>query len=231
MSHLSPLDLLNPTNQTAQTDQSSQAQPKCKQIYAISEVNKYVKHLLDEDYSLTNIWISGEISNCKYYPSGHIYFTLKDPDAQIKAVMFNSYAAKLNVALRDGMNVLAKCQVGLYDKHGSYQANVFQIEEQGVGTLHEAFEKLKQTLYQEGLFEYKKTIPKYPSKIGIITSDKGAALQDILQIAARRNKSVPIYIYPAAVQGDSAKAQISEQIRRANRDLLVEFADVALHVV
>ncbi len=193
-----------------------------RRVISISQLNNYVRNMLEEDHLLSNVWVCGEISNCKQYPSGHIYFTLKDEGSSISAVMFNHNAKGLTFQFREGMSIFAKCSITIYVKEGRYQANVTEAERQGLGVLHERFEQLKHQLHAQGLFNYKKPIPKYPKSVGIITSHKGAALQDMLKVAARRNKNIPIYIYPASVQGELAKGQLVEQIRRANEDNLVD---------
>ncbi|OOO00611.1 MAG: exodeoxyribonuclease VII large subunit [Epulopiscium sp. Nele67-Bin004] len=187
-----------------------------KRVVPISDVNKYVADMLSQDFMLQNLWISGEVSGCKYYPSGHVYFTIKDEDATIKAVMFSQYVRNLSFRLEDGMKILARAKITVYDKTGSYQANVIEVEKQGIGTLYEAYEALRASLEKEGLFDNKRQVPKYPKSIGIITSKQGAALQDMLNVASRRNKNIPIYVYPASVQGQLAKAEIVRQIERAN---------------
>ncbi len=188
-----------------------------KRVISISDVNKYVADMLSQDFMLQNLWVSGEVSGCKYYPSGHVYFTIKDEDATIKAVMFSGYVRDLSFRLEDGMKIFARVKITIYDKTGSYQANVMEVEKQGIGTLYEAYEALKASLEKEGLFNNKRQIPKYPKSIGIITSKQGAALQDMLNVASRRNKNVPIYVYPASVQGQFATAEIVGQIERANK--------------
>ncbi|OOB77073.1 MAG: exodeoxyribonuclease VII large subunit [Epulopiscium sp. Nuni2H_MBin003] len=193
-----------------------------KKIISVTELNCYVTSILDEDYMLNSIWLSAEISNLKYHKSGHIYFTLKDENASINAVMFAKSAATLNFKLADGDKINARCKISLYEKTGAYQAYIFEIEKQGVGTLHESYEALKHKLNAQGLFDNKKPLPKYPQNVGIITSNTAAALFDILNVATRRNKSIPIYIYPAAVQGEVAKDELIQQIKRANRDNIVD---------
>lgn len=195
-----------------------------KKVISVLEVNKYVSSLLEEDYILSNLWISGEVSNCKYHHSGHIYFTIKDAGASISAVMFARDAKSLTVTLEEGTKIFAHARISLYQKTGTYQCYVSEIELQGMGELHEKFEKLKAKLNAEGLFDthYKKAIPKFPKKVGVITSHTGAAIQDILQVAKRRNPGIPVYIYPSHVQGEYAQAELIDAIRQANKDKLVD---------
>ena len=155
----------------------------------VTQVNTYIKALLDEDIHLKNIFIVGEISNfLHYFRSGHIYFTLKDENTQIKAVMFSSSASRLKFKPCDGMKVLCRGRISLYDKDGAYQLYVDDMQPDGIGSLTIAFEQMKEKLSKEGLFDdiYKKTIPKYPKKIGVATSDVGAAIEDIKNITKRR---------------------------------------------
>lgn len=195
-----------------------------RKVVTVSDVNRYVARLLDEDYVLSDVWLSGEISNCKYHQSGHIYFTLKDQGGSIQAVMFAKDAKKLEIQLEEGLKVYGRCRISLYEKTGIYQAYVNEIEKQGKGTLYEAFEKLKKALHSEGLFDeqYKKALPTFPKAVGVITSETGAAVKDILQVARRRNPGIPVYIYPTHVQGPLAAREMMTAIECANRDQLVD---------
>ncbi len=195
-----------------------------RKVVSVSDVNRYVARLLEEDYVLADVWLSGELSNCKYHQSGHIYFTLKDQSASIQAVMFARDADKLAIRLEEGLKVYARCRLSLYEKTGVYQAYVQEVEEQGKGTLYEAFEKLKKALAAQGLFEndHKQVLPKFPTAVGVITSPTGAAIKDILQVAKRRNPAIPVYIYPTQVQGPSAPMQMIQAIERANKDQCVD---------
>lgn len=195
-----------------------------RKIVAVSEINRYVSRLLEEDYLLSDVWLSGEVSNCKYHQSGHIYFTIKDPFGSLNAVMFAKDAATLEFVLKEGMKVYIRGRIALYEKTGQFQAYVWEIEKQGQGTLYEQFERLKKKLSDEGLFDtrYKKDIPTYPKKVGIITSATGAALQDIMQVARRRNNAIPLYIYPTHVQGEYAVDELIAAIKKANEDALVD---------
>ncbi|MDA3733766.1 exodeoxyribonuclease VII large subunit [Niameybacter massiliensis] len=195
-----------------------------RKIVAVSEINRYVSRLLEEDYLLSDVWLSGEVSNCKYHQSGHIYFTIKDPFGSLNAVMFAKDAATLDFILKEGLKVYVRGRIALYEKTGQFQCYVWEIEKQGQGTLYEQFERLKGKLSDEGLFDphYKKAIPTYPSKVGIITSATGAAIQDILNVAKRRNNAIPLYIYPTHVQGEYATLELIAAIERANKEKLVD---------
>lgn len=195
-----------------------------RKIVSVWEVNHYVSRLLEEDYMLGDLWLQGEVSNCKYHHSGHVYFTIKDERAGINAVMFERDASKLNFRLTEGMKIFARVRITIYEKTGGYQAYVFDIEKQGMGVLYERFEALKQSLSKQGLFDekYKKMIPAFPQKVGVITSITGAALQDMRQVAARRNPSIPLYIYPTHVQGEYAVSEIVAAIQTANEEKKVD---------
>lgn len=195
-----------------------------RKAVTVSELNKYVGRLLEDDFMLRDLWIKGEVSNCKYHHSGHIYFTIKDKASSISAVMFERDAKKLTFKLAEGTKIYAKARITLYEKTGSYQAYVSLVELQGIGLLYEKFEKLKQKLLEEGLFDqqHKKKIPVFPKKVGLITSITGAAVKDILQVAKRRNSSIPIYIYPTHVQGEYAEKEIIQAIKKANEDKIVD---------
>jgi exodeoxyribonuclease VII large subunit len=195
-----------------------------RKVVSVSKVNYYVARLLEEDYILSDLWISGEISNCKYHQSGHIYFTLKDEKAALNCVMFQRDAQTVDFLLEDGLKVTLRAGLTLYEKTGSYQAYVKTIEREGLGDLYEKFEKLKKQLAQEGLFDedYKKELPEFPKRVGVVTSATGAAIKDILHVAKNRNPGIPIYIYPAHVQGENAVPDMIRQIERANKDKLVD---------
>lgn len=184
-------------------------------VLSVTQVNTYIKALLDEAMPLRSIYICGEISNfLHYYKSGHMYFTLKDEKSQIKAVMFASYADKLKFTPQDGMMVICYGRISAYEKDGTYQLYVQDMQPQGVGALAIAFEQLKSKLGDEGLFDeqYKKPIPKYPSKIGVATSNMGAAVQDIKNVLGRRYPLAEVVIVPTIVQGDSAPEDIAKAI-------------------
>ena len=190
-----------------------------RKVYPVSAVNRYVKQLLQQDMILSGLWVSGEISNYKRHSSGHLYFTLKDRDGSIAAVMFAGDARTLNFRPQDGMQVQVQGYISLYEKTGQYQLYARRMEEQGSGQLYQAFEALKQKLQAQGLFEAerKKPIPKYPRKIGIVTSPTGAAIRDMVQIAKRRYPGIQLVLYPTLVQGLDAAPTIVAGIRRLDR--------------
>ncbi len=190
--------------------------------YTVSQVNGYIKNLISSDYLLKNIVIRGEISNCKYHSMGHIYFTLKDEASSMPCVMFKgSIPNGLKFRLEDGQAVLITGSVNVYERDGRYQlyANKILLADDGKGKLAEEFEKLKIKLYEEGLFEFeiKKPIPKHPKAVGIVTAKTGAAIQDIMNIAKRRNPFVQLYLYPAKVQGEGAAETIVKGIETLDK--------------
>lgn len=176
----------------------------------VSQLNRYIKSVLDETALLQSIYVSGEISNFKHYPSGHIYFTLKDSSSQIKCVMFSSDNASLRFNVENGMNVVCFGRVGLYERDGAYQLYVKGMQPKGIGELALAYEQLKSTLEKRGWFSplYKKPIPKYPKKIGVATSNMGAAVEDIKNIISRRFPICELVIVATVVQGENAKNDI-----------------------
>ncbi len=185
------------------------------QVLNVSQVNTYIKALLDEAQPLNRIYVSGEISNFKlYYKSGHMYFTLKDSNSQLKCVMFSSGASRLKFNPCDGMKVLCFGRISVYDKDGTYQLYVNDMQPDGAGALAVAFEQLKEKLEKDGLFSqsHKKAIPQYPKKIGVITSNMGAAVEDIKNIITRRYPLCDIVIVPTVVQGETASADIVKSI-------------------
>lgn len=186
--------------------------------YTVSELNYAVKTQLESAWPL--VQVSGELSQCKKYPSGHLYFVLKDNKAQVRAVMFASRNSRLNFSPREGMAVIITARLTLYEARGDYQLTVDWMEEAGDGLLKRAFEALKRQLNEEGLFDdrFKKPLPSLPKCIGLITSPQGAAIHDILTTLAKRFPAIPILIYPTAVQGDQAPEQIAKQIEQANLD-------------
>ncbi|MBR6524315.1 MAG: exodeoxyribonuclease VII large subunit [Clostridia bacterium] len=189
-----------------------------KDTFTITEINEYIRNRLESDGVLGNIWLKGEISNFKAHSSGHLYFTLKDENSVLRAVMFKGAASTLLFKPEDGMKVLARCSVRVYIAGGSYQAYVTEMKVDGVGDLHVAFEQLKAKLAQEGFFDQtrKKPLPRFPARIGIVTSPTGAAIRDMLNILSRRSKYPEIFIYPTLVQGPDAPPQIIEGIRYFN---------------
>ena len=193
-------------------------------VITVSQVNTYIKALLDESTPLRNIYISGEISNFTYYyRSGHMYFTLKDEKSQLKAVMFASYADKIKFNPENGMKVICSGRVSVYEKNGEYQLYVDDMQPDGIGALNLAYEQLKEKLFREGVCddEIKKPLPPYPKKIGVATSNIGAAVEDIKNITSRRYPLAEIVIVPTIVQGEYAPADIVKSIQ-----LLDSMADI-----
>ena len=186
--------------------------------FTISALNKAIKNMFDEKRELNNIHIKGEISNFKHHSRGHLYFTLKDENSQISAIMFASNAQGLKFEPKDGTKVLVSGKVSVYESTGTYQIYVTEMMEDGLGNLYLEFEKLKKKLEQEGLFkkEYKKEIPKFPMKIGIITAPTGAAIKDILSTIKRRFPICETILFPSLVQGVEAKDDIVRNIKLAN---------------
>ena len=176
-------------------------------VYSVTEINSYIKNMFIRDFALSNICIKGEVSNLKYHSSGHIYFTLKDENSAINAVMFASKRQGLTFRMQEGQSVEARGQVTVYEKTGTYQLYAREIRLSGRGELYERFERLKKELLEMGMFDesYKKPIPRYALRIGIVTSPTGAAIRDIMNIAFRRNPYVELILYPATVQGEEAK--------------------------
>ncbi len=185
-------------------------------IYEVSQLVSEAGLLLGQHFSI--IWVTGEISNLSFPKSGHLYFSLKDEKSQIRCALFNHYYQKSNLNLKEGMQVLLRATVSIYQARGDFQLIVQHIELAGEGKLRQAFEWLKRKLQQEGIFDpiHKKLLPKFPQKIGIITSDSGAAIRDVLVVLKRRFAAIPIIIYPTLVQGQRAASQISEAIKLAN---------------
>lgn len=183
-----------------------------EKVLSVSEITEKIKTLLED--SFWPLWISGEISNLKHHSSGHVYFSLKDADAQLRCVMFRTAASKMAFEPEHGMQVRAYGSIGVFEKHGIYQLYVEKLEPSGKGALHLAFEKLKKKLQEEGLFDTarKKPIPKFPQRIGIVTSETGAALRDIIHVIERRYPVVTLYLCPARVQGDGAAEEIVQGI-------------------
>lgn len=184
---------------------------------SISELNNYIKAKIDGDEGLRHVFLRGEISNFKRHTRGHLYFTLKDETSRLSAVMFASSTYSLAFAPEDGMKVLVEGRISVYEANGAYQIYVEKMEQDGIGNLYIAYEKLKKKLQEEGLFDeiYKKPIPRFPKKIGIITASTGAAIRDILSTIKRRYPICETILFPSLVQGESAKEDIVRQIHRA----------------
>lgn len=182
-----------------------------KHVYSVGQVNKYIKNMLAQDFMLHHISIKGEVSNCKYHSSGHIYFTMKDADGTINAIMFaGSRREGLKFPMKEGDRVVVTGSVEVYERDGRYQIYARTIERDGEGNLYLKFEALKRELEEMGMFaeEYKQPIPKYAKTVGIVTAETGAAIQDIRNIAGRRNPYVQLILCPALVQGEGAAASI-----------------------
>jgi exodeoxyribonuclease VII large subunit len=188
-------------------------------VLSIRDINRYIKSKLESDDSLQDIWLRGEISNFTRHSSGHMYFTLKDESGRLKCIMFASYNQRLSFLPKDGMKVLARGGVSVYERDGAYQFYVTAMQPDGLGSLYLAFEQLKRKLEAEGLFAaaLKRPIPRFPRAIGVITSPTGAAIRDILITLQRRHPSVPVLLYPAAVQGKQAAPSIVRAIETMNR--------------
>lgn len=189
-------------------------------VLSVSQLNRYVKSRMDADENLYNVFLVGEISNfTNHYKTGHFYFSLKDEEAQIKAVMFRGNASKVKFRVENGLRVIVRGRVSLYEAAGSYQVFVDDMQPDGAGALQLAFEQLKEKLKNEGLFDetQKKPIPKYPKRIGVITSETGAAIQDILNILSRRYPLAEVILAPVLVQGEGAPEQLVAAVERFNR--------------
>lgn len=183
-------------------------------IFTVSQVTAYIKNMFTQDFALNRISIKGEVSNCKYHTSGHIYFTLKDGGAQIAAVMFAGQRKGLAFELKEGQQVVVAGTVDVYERDGRYQLYAREIKKEGKGDLFARFEKLRDELEEMGMFDscYKQPIPKYAKKVGIVTASTGAAIRDIMNISARRNPYVQLILYPALVQGEQAACSIVKGI-------------------
>ncbi|MFR5643886.1 MAG: exodeoxyribonuclease VII large subunit [Clostridium paraputrificum] len=190
----------------------------------VSEVNNYLKRIIDNDFILNNLSVKGEISNLKYHSSGHIYFSLKDEGGKINCVMFRSKAIMLKLTLEEGMGVVIGGRASIYPQNGSIQLYCDTIEQEGRGELYIKFERLKEKLSKEGYFdeELKKEIPKLPSRVGIVTSPTGAAIRDIINVSKRRSSLVDLVLYPAKVQGIGAYMEVIEGIKYFNRTKSVD---------
>ena len=181
-----------------------------KNVYSVGQVNTYIKNMFAQDFMLQRISVKGEVSNCKYHTSGHIYFTIKDAAGTLNAVMFAGSRKGLKFQMKEGDQVVVTGSVEVYERDGKYQIYAREIELDGAGNLYQKFEALKQELEEMGMFaaEYKQPIPPYAMKIGVVTAPTGAAVQDIRNISARRNPFVQLILYPALVQGDGAVESI-----------------------
>lgn len=186
-----------------------------RSVYTVTQVNAYIKNMFTQDYMLQALFVKGEVSNCKYHSSGHIYFTLKDQKGTLNCVMFAGNRRGLDFKMQEGQQVVVGGMVDVYERDGKYQLYARQIVLDGAGALYERFEQLKRELEELGMFaqEYKKPIPRFIRTLGVVTADTGAAVRDIIQIATRRNPYVQILLYPAIVQGEQAPASIVRGIR------------------
>ena len=190
-------------------------------VMTVAQLNNYVKGLIETDGQLRSVFVAGEISNfVNHYKSGHFYLSLKDENAVIKAVMFRSYAQKVPFDLQNGMRVICRGRVAVYERDGVYQLYIEEIQPDGVGALKIAFDQMTKRLQDEGLFDeaHKKPIPRYPSRIAVITSPTGAAIQDILNILGRRMPAVEVLMYPVLVQGEFAAEQLRAAVKAVNDD-------------
>jgi exodeoxyribonuclease VII large subunit len=193
-------------------------------VFTVTEVNFYIKQLIEKDLLLSYIYVKGEISNLKIHTSGHMYFTLKDKGSRIKCVMFRSNLSKVKFRPEEGIQVIIKGYFSIYERDGQYQLYAESITLEGTGELYKAFEQLKDKLQQEGLFDEKrkKPLPCYPQNVAIITSPTGAAVRDIISIGKRRNPNIGIFLYPVLVQGEKAPIEIVEGLNYLNRLNIVD---------
>ena len=181
-----------------------------KEVYSVGALNQYIKHLFSSDYALNNIYVRGEVSNCKYHTSGHIYFTLKDKMSAVACVMFAGSRGGLGFKMTEGQQVVVFGSISVYERDGRYQLYARQIDLDGQGLLYQKYEALKKELEEKGYFDqaHKKPIPQYPAKVGIVTAKIGAAIQEKINISTRRNPFVQLVLYPATVQGIDAAPTI-----------------------
>ena len=196
---------------------------------SVTELNKYIKNKIAEDEILNNVLVKGEISNYKHHYTGHLYFTLKDENSLIKCIMFKSFAEKLKFEPKDGMKVMILGTVSVFERDGIYQIYCKAMQEDGMGSLHKAYEELKAKLEKEGLFakEHKKEIPMFPKCIGVLTSNTGAVIRDIINVSTRRNPNVYIRLLPVPVQGEGAAEKIVDAIKIMNEKKLADVIIVA----
>ncbi len=190
----------------------------------VTQLNNYVKRVLENNSYLKNIWIKGEISNCKQHSSGHIYLTLKDEGSVLRAVMFRSSALSLRFLPENGMKILARGRISVYERDGQYQLYIEEMQPDGIGALHIAYEQLKSKLSEEGLFDdkFKKPIPKYPETVGVITAATGAAVRDIINVLKRRYPLAKIKLRPVTVQGETSAKEIASAISFFNEHRLAD---------
>lgn len=196
---------------------------------SVTELNSYIKGKFGEDEFLNNVLVKGEISNFKHHYTGHMYFTLKDENSLIKCVMFKTYTPHLDFIPKDGMKVMVLGSVAVFERDGIYQIYVKAIKQEGIGDLHAKYEELKAKLEKEGLFDsnHKKKIPFFPKCIGVLTSNTGAVIRDIINVSTRRNKNVYIKLYPVPVQGTEAAEKIAKAIEKMNEENLADVLIIA----
>ena len=197
-----------------------------RNVYTVKQVNAYIKNMFAQDYMLNRIYVKGEVSNCKYHTSGHIYFSLKDESGTIACVMFAGQRGGLSFRMSEGQQVVVLGSVSVYERSGSYQIYAREIRLDGEGLLYERFQALKRELEEMGMFaqEYKRPIPAYAKKVGVVTASTGAAVRDIMNISRRRNPYVQLILYPAQVQGEGAKESIVRGIQmmeKQNVDVII----------
>ena len=185
---------------------------------SVSHINKYIKNKVDQYEYLNNVLIKGEISNFKHHYTGHMYFTLKDNNSLIKCIMFKSYTPHLNFVPKDGMSVIVLGTVSVFERDGVYQIYCKAMQQEGIGDLYKEYEKLKAKLNEEGLFaeSHKKKIPLYSKRIGVLTSETGSVIRDIINVSTRRNPNVYIKLLPVPVQGEGASKKIADAINLMN---------------
>ena len=197
-----------------------------RNVYSVKQVNAYIKNMFTQDFMLNRIYIKGEVSNCKYHTSGHIYFSLKDESGSIACIMFAGNRNGLAFRMQDGQQVIVLGNITTYERDGKYQLYAREIILDGAGLLYEKFEALKKELGEMGMFapEYKQPIPRFAKTTGVVTAPTGAAIRDIMNISARRNPYVQLLLYPALVQGDGAAASIVkgiEMLEKQNVDVII----------
>ena len=197
-----------------------------RNVYSVKQVNAYIKNMFTQDFMLNRIYVKGEVSNCKYHTSGHIYFSLKDESGSIACIMFAGQRSGLGFRMQDGQQVIVLGTVTTYERDGKYQLYAKEIILDGAGLLYERFEALKRELGEMGMFaeEYKQPIPRFAKRIGIVTAPTGAAIRDIMNISGRRNPYVQLILYPALVQGEGAAASIVkgiEALEKQNVDIII----------
>ncbi len=188
-------------------------------VYSVGQINSYIKNMFAQDFLLNRVSVKGEVSNCKYHTTGHIYFSLKDEAGAIACVMFSGSRSGLNFRLEDGQQIVVSGSISVYERSGSYQLYAKTITREGIGALYERYERLKQELAEMGMFapEYKQPIPRHVKRLGVVTAPTGAAVRDIINIATRRNPGIQIILYPALVQGQGAAQSVVRGIQTLDR--------------